>query len=115
MKHLNLIAGLGLALAMATGGARAEHPPSVMIEGAVESYTNLISLPSSATGEIAVRDCEACAGHPLRLSAATQFYIGSRLATLQEMNLYLRSGKRFPAVIFYNLGDGLVSRVAAGR
>jgi hypothetical protein len=114
MKHLNWIAGLGLALAMATG-ARAEHPPSRMLEGAIESYTNLISLPSSATGQVAVRDCEACVGHSLRLSAATKFYIGTSPATLREMNLYLRSGKRFPAVIFYNFGDGLVSRVAAGK
>jgi len=114
MKHLNLIAGLGLALTLATG-ARAEHPPSVMLEGAIESYTNLITLPSNATGVIAVRDCEACAGHTLQLSAATRFYIGSSPATLQELNAYMRSGKRFPAVIFYNLGDGLVSRVAAGK
>jgi hypothetical protein len=114
MKHLNWIASLGMALALATG-ARAELPPSVMLEGAIESYTNLISLPSSATGEIAVRDCEQCAGRSLRLSAATKFYIGTTPATLQEMTTYLRSGKRFPAVIFYNLGDGLVSRVAAGK
>jgi hypothetical protein len=114
MKHLNWIAGLGLALALATV-ARAEHPPSVMLEGAIETYTNLISLPSSTTGEIAVRDCEQCAGRSLRLSAATRYYIGSKPATLQEMNSYLRSGKHLPAVIFYNLGDGLVSRVAAGK
>jgi hypothetical protein len=114
MKHLNLIAALGLALTLAAG-ARAGHPPSVMLEGAIETSTNLVSLPSSATGEILVRDCEACAGRSLRLSAATRYYIGSKPATLQEMNSYLRSGKHLPAVIFYNLGDGSVSRVAAGK
>jgi len=112
MKHLNLIAGLGLALAMATG-ARAEHPPSQMLEEAIESNAELITLPSSITGTVAVRDCAACAARTLRLSPTTRFFIGGRPVTLQELDAHLRSGHA-AAMIFYNVGDGLVSRVTAG-
>jgi hypothetical protein len=114
MKHLNWIAGLGLALALATG-ARAAHPPAQMLEGAIESYTDLVTLPSGGTGPITVRNCERCSGHTLRAGPATQYYIGSSRATLQEMNRYLRSGKHLPVAIFYNLGDDSVSRVTAGK
>ena len=114
MKHQKWIASLGIALALATG-ARAAHPPAQMLEGAIESYTNLVSLPAGGSGPVQVRDCERCGGRTLRVGPATQYYVGSARVTLQDMNRYLRSGKHLPVAIFYNLGDDSVSRVTAGK
>jgi hypothetical protein len=114
MKHVNWIAGAALALSLALS-ARAEHAPSRMLEGAIETYTNEITLPASAGGTILVRHCERCGGVSLTTSAATRYFIGSRSVSLQDLIAYLRSGQRFPTTIFYNLGDGSVSRVAAGK
>ena len=85
MNHAKWIVGLGLALGLA-GGARADHPASQMLEEAIESNAGLITLPSSVSGSLAVRDCAACASHSLRLSANVRFFIAGRPATLQELD-----------------------------
>ena len=114
MNHAKWIVGLGLALGLA-GGARADHPASQMLEEAIESNAGLITLPSSVSGSLAVRDCAACASHSLRLSANVRFFIAGKPATLQELNAHLRSSPHAAAMIFYNTSDGLVSRVTSGH
>jgi hypothetical protein len=114
MKYAKWMAGSAVALSLALA-AWAEPAPSRLLEGAIETYTNEVTLPASAGGTILVRHCEGCAGHSLIVNAATRFYIGTSPATLQELNAYLRTAKRLPTAIFYNLGDGSVSRVAAGK
>lgn len=113
MKHFHWIAGVVVALGLAAA-ARAEHAPSRMLEGAIETYTNEVTLPGSVGGAIVVRHCERC-NRALNTDGATLYYIGARPATLAEMNAYLRTARRLPLAIFYNLGDGKVSRVAAGK
>jgi hypothetical protein len=113
MKHPNWIAGIVVALGLAANAA-AERAPSRLLEGAIETYTNEVTLPGSAGGAISVRHCERC-NRALNTDGATLYYIGSRPATLAELNAYLRTARRLPLAIFYNLGDGRVSRVAAGK
>lgn len=114
MKHIKLIVGTVIALAL-SAAAQTEPAPRQILEGAIETYTNEITLPASPGGSILVRHCERCGGRTLLTNSATQYYIGTRLSTLQQMNTYLQTGKRFPTTIFYNASDGNVSRVAAGK
>jgi hypothetical protein len=114
MKHVTRILGTVVTLALAAA-AQAGPAPRQILEGAIETYTNEITLPVSTGGTILVRHCERCGGRTLITNSATQYYIGTRLASLQQMNAYLSSGKRFPTTIFYNASDGSVSRVAAGK
>lgn len=114
MKHSKWIAGLAATLGL-VAGAVADRAPSRMLEGAIETYTDEVVLPGSAGGSISVRHCDGCKGRVLYTDTATLYYIGTRSATLAELNTYLRTARRLPLAIFYNLGDGKVSRVAAGK
>jgi DNA replicative helicase MCM subunit Mcm2 (Cdc46/Mcm family) len=86
-----------------------------MLEGAIETYSNQITLPGSAGGSVTVSRCDGCKGRSLYINAGTKFFIGSKEVTLREMSTYLRSGQRQPTAIFYTLNDGNVRRVAAGK
>lgn len=103
---LLLIMGLSV---VTSSVAHAQRPPSVFLEGAIETSADQVTLPSSLEGKLNVRD----AG-PLPLDARTRFLVSGREVGLKEMAAQLRAAGSQPVTVLVWLKDGIVSRVMLG-
>jgi hypothetical protein len=106
-----LVAVAALALTGA-GVARAQLPPSVVIEGSVESTTDAVIFPLSPGGRVQVRNCDGCAHATLQLDTNTRFVLAGHNVSLREMTAYARQTSARPLTISYRLRDLVVSRIA---
>jgi len=103
---------MALALAGACGGAGAQLPPAVAIEGSVETTTDAVILPADLNGRVTVRSCGGCQHSTLQLDANTQINIGGRKVTLHELSSYAQQHAGRALTIHYRLRDYIVSYIS---
>jgi hypothetical protein len=101
-----------LATMLAAAGAAAAEPfvPQTIEEG-LESDTSMVLLPSSVYGTLTFLACTTCAAAPLRLTPATQFFIGAKAATLTAVSRLMGPSNPTAMVIFFKPGTSNVTRI----
>jgi len=107
-----LVAAVALALAGAVGVARAQLPPSMVIEGAVETTTDAVIFPLSPSGRVQLRNCGGCEHATLQLDQDTKFILAGHSVSLREMSAFAQQASARALTISYRLRDLVVSRVA---
>lgn len=75
-----------------------------------------LTLPSSATGGLTVKECEACAYSTHLLTSATTFYVNNQLLTYADFSRVageIRGSRRENALVavFVDIASGRVTRV----
>jgi hypothetical protein len=63
------------ACALLAGPVLAQKP-MVILEDVLESASDLVSLPGSASGDVTARECRDCASLRLRFGKNTRYFIG---------------------------------------
>jgi len=112
MRHAGKAILMGLALAGACGGAWAQLPPAVPIEGSVETTTDAVILPADLNGRVTVRSCGGCQHPTLQLDANTQINLAGRKVTLHELASYAQRHPGRALTIHYRLRDYIVSYIS---
>ena len=107
-----LVAAALMALAGTAGPVRAQLPPAVVIEGAVETTTDAVIFPASLDGRVQVRGCEGCEHSTLQLDQNTRCILAGRTVSLRDMAAYARQASARSLTISYRLRDLVVSRIA---
>lgn len=108
MRHRTLLAALGLAALLMAGGAGASLR---IVEQAIETSTLSISLPDDVTGSIAVTACDGCKPVLLRLSPASQYFVGKSPVTYGEFLSLARGSAARQLNIFYDGKGRTITRL----
>ena len=107
-----LVALAIVGLACAGGTVRAQLPPAMEIEGAVETTTDAVIFPSGLDGRVTVRGCEGCLHSTLQLDKDTRCILAGQTVSLKDMAAYAHQASARPLTISYRLSDLVVSRIA---
>ncbi|MFT3907238.1 MAG: hypothetical protein QM718_13115 [Steroidobacteraceae bacterium] len=106
-----IILSCAMLLAGALTVARAEHLKPQLIEDAVETQADLISLPDAAGGVLTVRACSTCAIRTFRLSGNFATVIRGQSVPLATYASRLRALGPVSATVIYTISDQLVTRI----
>jgi hypothetical protein len=110
---LMVLSGVAMQVATAQTAAQiAALPPGTVLEGSVESSTDLLVLPTSLSGSLQTRACSACAVRVLALDSATRFNLGGQQVSLQQMAQYCSTTAGKALTVHYRLSDSVVSLVS---
>jgi len=109
LSKTHILAGL-LALGAANHGF-AGGKPVVLVEGAVETTANELSLPASEQGIITVRGCPTCSTQTFYFDKERQLMLNGRAVNLAQMTAALRAPGNVPVTLHYRVKDKLVTRI----
>lgn len=103
-----------LTALLALGGADvtfAAGIPVVLVEGAVETTANELSLPGSEQGIITVRACPACSTQTFYFDKERQLISGGHSLSLAQMTAALRAAGDAPVTLHFRRKDQVVTRI----
>jgi len=103
-----------LAGLLALAGASSSHAggiPTVLIEGAVETTANELSLPAAEAGIITVRACPTCSTQTFYFGKERQLFLDGKLVSLAQMSAALRIAGDAPVTLHYRRKDQVVTRI----
>ena len=111
MKNRTWIA-LAAAAALWSGAAQSTLKN---VENAYETDAGHVLLPSSASGQVVIRQCAGCKPVVLRVNQATSYFVGAPSAPVSLDVLRKAAGadgadKRL-LTVFYNLDSKFVTRI----
>ena len=95
-----------------TAAQIAALPPGTVLEGSVESSTDLIVLPTTLSGSLQARACSGCAAKVLAVDSATRFNLAGQQVSLQQMAQYCSTTAGKPLTVHYRISDSVVSLVS---
>jgi hypothetical protein len=102
---LALIATFALGIATAVQAEERIVP----VDHGIETNTEWLLMPSSASGSITMT-CPDCKAQSYRLTNETVFRIGRQTVSFQEFSTYVR-GQKLGAMLFVGANDSVVTRV----
>src|SRR5688572_23895972 len=104
----NLLA-LIATVALGTATAVQAGDTIVSIDHGIETNTESLLMPSSASGSITMT-CQDCNARSYQLTNETIFLIGRQTVSFQEFSAYVR-GQKLGAMLFVGVNEPVVKRV----
>lgn len=103
LKHLMaaLMLSIGTDTAVMAAGS---------VEQAIESTTEMVTLPEKLPGTVLIRSCAQCAPIAWSTPANARLVIGKEAISLTKLRQFV-IGKRYNMVVFYDSGTKLITRI----
>lgn len=99
-----------IAMSLLATPAMALKPLVIPVEGAYEVSMEEVSFPSTETGTLRVTTCSGCDTVSLRITGASQVFIGKAQVTMGEFRDFATNSEA-PLYVFYKLGTDDVTRI----
>ena len=111
MKTIPLCMVVAAALLLASFSATAASPR--VLEDGREVTPEMLTLPSTADGTLAIQGCSTCKRESLRIARTARFYVGRTEVTFAELGRHLRSRPNSSVLVVSPIGQNIVTRIKA--
>lgn len=101
---------LTLAVALLASGASVAAPGARSLERAMETTTNVLTLPAQVPASFTARGCFQCQALQLQIPADAHFFVGRDEVSFSQLRDFAQ-GKTLNMTIFYKLDAPVVRRI----
>ncbi len=109
----NALIVAAVLMAAVTTHAQTQRPaPLRSLEVAIETSTQDVSLPSSTSGVLTLRKCQApCSNDSLQFTSESRFFVGGTQVSYQDFRAYIaQSGSQF-LMVFHKPNEPIITRM----